>query len=56
MAWPLLSLETGGRTPNASQVRNITFCGWLPVELGSWFGMWWMGYETRPFWVFSTLK
>lgn len=28
MTWLLLSFDTGGRTPRASQVRRMMFVGW----------------------------
>ena len=43
IAWPVESLATGGRTPNASHVRKMHAFGWPPLPDGSWFGMWWSG-------------
>ena len=34
-----VSRETGGKTPNASQVRKITFCGCPPCSVDSMFSM-----------------
>ena len=39
----------GGKTPNASHVRKITFRGCPPCSVGSIFSMWSIGYETRVF-------
>ncbi len=32
MAWPVVSLEIGGKTPNASQVRKNMFLGMSPTD------------------------
>ena len=44
-----MSLETGGRTENASQVKKIIFLG-CPVTAGIWaLGMYSSGYDALVF-------
>ena len=45
----VVSLETGGRTENASQVKKIIFLG-CPVTAGIWaLGMYSSGYDALVF-------
>lgn len=45
MVWSVSSLEMGGRTPRASQVRSTMFCGCLSDMQGIFvFSMYSIGY------------
>ena len=48
-----LNVEIGGKTPKASQVRKITFCGWPHLESLVRLSMNSIGYEPLVFWVFE---
>ena len=48
-----VSLLTGGKTLNASQVSRITLRGCPPMHGIFAFSMYSMGYEPRVFWVRS---
>jgi hypothetical protein len=49
IAWPVVSLLTGGSTPKASQVRKMTLFGCLATQGIFAFGMYSIGYEQRVF-------
>lgn len=49
MVWAKFSLLTGGRTPNASQARRMTFFGWGPTHGILALGMYSIGYAARVF-------